>query len=337
MHFRIHNSGIMKNKNSKMKVFHIIIVLLFVVFLLVHFIPQRESLNEKYDRIVKEATTEFEKQNQTAFDKFSDDISKAEIEINKRLDAAKNNIPEIVEDFKGFAFCGKLVYKQAKDAISKSEDTQEAIDEVLYDRYTKYLVEANAIADALLEGLNHSLESNLNNYQANVLDDFQKVNNSYTNDESKVIIIDTLLDVNKISSEISSKVTGIVIGVIIDAITIKSTMAVIKKVCAAVVAKVCSSVSFATISSVSDGPLPWGEIVGGVVVVGTTIWSAYDIYQITKVLPQEMETSLNQGVETLRESLISNVKKQAEESLNLYTEAGDQFNQQLNAKINGIK
>ena len=98
----------MKKKDSKIKVFYIIIVLLFVVFLLVHFIPQRESLNEKYDRIVKEATTEFEKQNQTAFDKFSDDISKAEIEINKRLDAAKNNIPEIVEDFIGFAFCGKF-------------------------------------------------------------------------------------------------------------------------------------------------------------------------------------------------------------------------------------
>lgn len=44
MHFRIHNSGIMKNKDSKMKVFHIIIVLLFVVFLLVHFIPHREAL-----------------------------------------------------------------------------------------------------------------------------------------------------------------------------------------------------------------------------------------------------------------------------------------------------
>jgi hypothetical protein len=50
-----------------------------------------------------------------------------------------------------------------------------------------------------------------------------------------------------------------------------------------------------------------------------------------------METSLNQGVETLRENLISNVKKQAEESLKLYTEAGDQFNQQLNAEINEIK
>lgn len=332
-------------KIQKKKVAFIAVVVLFIGFLLVHFIPkpQEEDLKQKYEEelntkwieILNQAKVDLDKKNQETFDDFS---AKIEAEINKKLDIVKKNIPEIVEDFKGFAFCWKLVFKQAKDAISKSQDTQEAIDEVLYDRYTKYLVEANAIADALLEGLNHSLESNLNNYQADVRDDFQKVSsNSYTNDESKVIIIDTLLDVNKISSEISSKVTGVAIGAILDAITIKSTMACIKKVCAAVVAKVCSSASFAIISSVSDGPLPIGEIVGGVVVVGTTIWTIYDIYQITKVLPQEMETSLNQGVETLRDNLISNVKKQAEESFKLYTEAGDQFNQQLNAEINEIK
>lgn len=329
-----------KTQNSKLRLKKGIlgvIIFLFIGFLLVHFIlPPPNPIKEKYNKIVENATLEFKKQNQVAFDNFSTDISSVEIEINKRLDVATNNIPEIVKDFSSLGFCGKLVLKQAKDVILKSNDAPEAVNEVLNDRYINYLVEAKAIADESLQKLNHQLASNLNNYQADVIAEFEQVNSNYSNDVSK-IIIDTILDVNKISSEISSSVAGVAIGTIIDVITIKSTLALLKKVCSGVVAKVCSSASIAAISAAADGPLPIGDIVGAAVVVVTTIWTGYDIYQITKVLPREMETSLIQGVETLRQDLILNIKNQAEESLKLYNDAGTKFNHQLNAEIDAMK
>ena len=46
-----------------------------------------------------------------------------------------------------------------------------------------------------------------------------------------------------------------------------------------------------------DGPLPVGDIIGGVATVGCTLWSGWDVYQASKVLPMKLAETLRSAAD----------------------------------------
>ena len=56
-------------------------------------------------------------------------------------------------------------------------------------------------------------------------------------------------------------------------------------------------------SAVADGPLPIGDIVGGVITIGGLVWSSYDIYHVTKQMPDEMKAGIMESINETRSAI----------------------------------
>ena len=101
------------------------------------------------------------------------------------------------------------------------------------------------------------------------------------------------------------------VGGALELAMIKSSYDVIKKLVLTVAEVALSSTAKKMVGSataaagcaVADGPLPIGDIVGGVITVAGLGWSAYDIYSVTKTMPDEMKREILKQIDEVRKAL----------------------------------
>ena len=74
-------------------------------------------------------------------------------------------------------------------------------------------------------------------------------------------------------------------------------------------------------SAMADGPLPIGDAIGGAVVLGSTCWTAYDIWQATEVLPKELGKSLRAIANDCEAKTVSDYKDAGDEIYKIYRNA----------------
>jgi hypothetical protein len=55
-----------------------------------------------------------------------------------------------------------------------------------------------------------------------------------------------------------------------------------------------------TAAAVADGPLPIGDVIGVALTVGGTAWSIYDLRQLSKQLPKDLENTLLNSIDNCR-------------------------------------
>ena len=98
-------------------------------------------------------------------------------------------------------------------------------------------------------------------------------------------------------------------GLGLEALFLKSLLRSLSKVLGAVAAKLAVSWTGAASCAAADGPLPVGDIVGVVMGVGGTVWSAYDLWQCRVRLPLEIKAVLNAAVDNVREQCRRQVRQ----------------------------
>ena len=92
-----------------------------------------------------------------------------------------------------------------------------------------------------------------------------------------------------------------VAGLGMEAVFAKTLLRSISRVLGVIAARLAASWGGAAGLAAADGPLPIGDIVGVVMGVGGTVWSAYDLWQCRVRLPQEITAALNAAVDNFRE------------------------------------
>ena len=85
------------------------------------------------------------------------------------------------------------------------------------------------------------------------------------------------------------------------------------KLFAAAAATFCGSASLGGICAAADGPLPIGDIVGGVLTVGGSLWTAYDLYEVSCVLPRQLAEELETGIGEFGARLLADTEARAAE------------------------
>lgn len=120
--------------------------------------------------------------------------------------------------------------------------------------------------------------------------------------------------------EIATKKASIVVGTVIEAIFIRSTYALVQRLLAGAVAKLAGSATTAAGLVIVDGPLPIGDIVATVFLVGGMAWTATDIYQATQSMPDELRQEMYKAIDEYQGSLETNAK----EGLKQYASALEQ-------------
>ena len=86
----------------------------------------------------------------------------------------------------------------------------------------------------------------------------------------------------------------------IEAVMIRSTLASVSRVCGSVIARMTGCVAGGSAAAVADGPLPIGDIIGVALTVGGTAWSIYDLHQLSKQLPKDLENTLLNSIDNCR-------------------------------------
>ena len=90
-------------------------------------------------------------------------------------------------------------------------------------------------------------------------------------------------------------------GLGMEAVFAKSLIRSLMRGLGSVAARLGASWGGAAGLAVADGPLPFGDVVGVVMGVGGTIWSAYDLWQCQDRLPAEITAVLNAAVDHVHE------------------------------------
>ena len=92
-----------------------------------------------------------------------------------------------------------------------------------------------------------------------------------------------------------------VAGLGMEAVFAKTLIRSLSRVIGAIAARMTVSWGSAAGLAAADGPLPIGDIIGVVMGVGGTAWSAYDLWQCRVRLPLEITAALNAAVDNVRE------------------------------------
>ena len=228
----------------------------------------------------------------------------------------------------GFKSCVALSYKMAYDKIKGTKKVEDAISPIVqtnivdyieraFDVYAKWtgdfqkemIIEERALAADLALACN-GFENEVLILSSNSVQNIGKAIEKFKGD----------IQEHAFEAVIST------VGLATEMVVIKTSYATIKKsvihlskvALASVVKKIGTIAATDGAVSVADGPLPIGEFVATIFTIGGLAWTAYDIYNVTKTMPEEMEQKLKSTIAETRAALISaaknNLQKACEES-----------------------
>lgn len=213
----------------------------------------------------------------------------------------------------GYKVCVSLAYKMAYDKLKGTARTADAIEPLVQSRICEPIEEAVVVYAKWTEGYRHELQKEEQVFAL----DLAVVANEFSN-EIAVLAND---DAKRASAAIDGFVASIkdhatetvyaAIGTAIEAAMIKTSYDAIKKIVlrvaaralASSAAKIGASATTGAACVVADGPLPIGDIIGAVVTVAGLSWTAYDIYNVTKSMPDEMQSEIESEIVKVKSAL----------------------------------
>lgn len=332
----------MKEKTKMKKVYQIGLILLLAMFAVVYFAPPtvKIHISNLWDRLKGSGSDanigELREQVKTATDFCQADSQKLLADFERDLpgkltpdfDRARRNIPEVVSELGQFKVCVKLCYKAAKDKLKDTNDFQEAYQSVMDEPVTQPCLHAKEVADNALKALELRLRERQMQYAVELAAACRDRASSAPSPSIQQIE-KTIGDFSVSTQEYNRAQFFAAVGIVFEIIFIRETCKYLVKLFAKPAARICSSLSAATISSLADGPLPFGEIISGVFIIGGLAWTAYDIYDVTCIMPRRLKEELRTGLDTTEKDLTEETLAQARKLCEAYQKNLEQINQQL--------
>lgn len=251
-----------------------------------------------------------------------------ESNIDPNFEKAKNAIPDVIDKLSGLGICVKFSYKAAKDKLKGTNDFEEAYIEIMTPPIIQPCIQANATASEMLQILNQRLKERYTQYAMDLAVACEDADNQVSSPDIEQLLL-CINSVASTSSQLQQEKLIALVGVAFEALFIRSTCSAIIKLFAGPVAKICSSLSVGGICAVADGPFPVGDAIGGVLAVGGLAWTAYDIYDVTCVMPEKLRTELDNGISETREKLLDDSRSKARELVRIYQSSGSSLKAEL--------
>ena len=229
---------------------------------------------------------------------------------------AKTAIPETADKICGLWTCVKLCYKAAKDKLSDTHDFDDAFYSLLEEPIVQPCRHANEVASNELNNLNQRLKERYTKY---ALDLAATCDLNRNDQQTLQPDIESHFETTKafsLNGQIDKMVTWLV-GVPLEIVFFRETIQAAIKLFVVPVARICAASSAGAISAAADGPLPIGDAIGATITIGGLAWTAYDVYSVTNVLPEQLKTNLANEIDTAKAEL---VKKASEKALDLVRE-----------------
>ena len=229
----------------------------------------------------------------------------------------------------GFKACVSLAYKMAYDKAKGTNRTGEAIDPLVKDKIVEPIEKAIGIYAKWNEDYRRELQKEAQVFALDIAARGQEFSEEITvlsvaDAKAASAAIDKFVaDIGKHAQE--AAFAAVEVGV--ELALIKTTSGALKRIVSHIathalaksVAKIGASATAGAAAAVADGPLPIGDIIGAVITVAVLSWTAYDIYDVTKTMPDAMRTEIRGEIEktraALEEAARSNLKRDQEACL----------------------
>lgn len=273
---------------------------------------------EQFKKEVKVLVAQHNNRNAALYEKFKQDV---EVAGDEDFSKALNNVDPVVKHFSSFKVCGILLFTMARDKIQKTNKAQEMIFEQMNGRIIIPCAAGATKIQNTVEYFMHQLQENDNKLRSEFA---QKLNKLPANSNDFASAEKFLAGLEGFNSQVNEIVTATAftaVGTAIEAICIKYTFRAIVALAGKTVAKLAGSAAAAII----DGPLPIGDVIA---IVGLG-WCAYDIYKITKILPDKMRSTLNDTINDFKVSSRKKALKKGEEMYNAYVKSSAQLSENM--------
>ena len=213
----------------------------------------------------------------------------------------------------GWKVCATLAYKMAYDKVKHTNKTEDAILPIVTSRIIEPITNAVSVYSNWITEFRQELQKEDMAFAMDLALRSHKFNES--------ISVLTDIDVANVSGSVDKLITDIQnhakesayagVGAAVELVLIKSSYVAIKNLVvkiasvslSAVAQKMAGTATAAAGSAVADGPLPIGDIVGGVITIGGLVWSSYDIYHVTKQMPDEMKAGIMESINETRSAI----------------------------------
>ena len=213
----------------------------------------------------------------------------------------------------GFKCCVSLAYKMAYDKVKGTTRTEDAISPIVKEK----IVDEIENAVAAYARWTADFQKELATEEAALAADLAVKSKSF---ESAVSVLSeenaksVSLAVDAFSRDIQDhayKAAEATVSLVVEAVMIKTSYTAIKNVVmrlagvalSSAVKRAGTSLTAGGVAAVIDGPLPIADIVGGVIAVAGLSWSAYEIYDVTKTMPDEMNAKIQEAIMQTRTAL----------------------------------
>ena len=214
---------------------------------------------------------------------------------NKGFGRTRANIPDIVEEFGSMSHCAALVKAMVSDRLFGGKRVDGIMQQDLAPFYDK-LYTARDDVTACVRRLTDNLVV-ANRAFAHKLGKELEVAEANGDEAYKAVLEQCAENVEKRICDLTSGQLVAGIAVAVEAVCIRETVATVAKLLGGIAARQAGTMAASAGAAAVDGPLPVGDIIGGVATVGCTLWSGWDVYQASKVLPMKLAETLRSAAD----------------------------------------
>ena len=282
----------------------------------------REMQRQALENAIRQETEQYLNRNRELLKEFETKIAAAG---NDDFERARQNIPAVTRNFSSIAWNGKLCYKMAKDRLCKSNDTQATLNEVLEPTIIGPCEKGSLQVSNELENFLLKLAENENQFHARLA---LCIGNSRFFEGKETARKQFLLDCHKLSDKLKADAVNRVIviaGTGIEIICLRTTIKMAGTAFRHIIARLAAAGSTAAICAAADGPLPIGDAIGAAVGIGSLVWCACDLYQISQVMPKEVHAALTKMVRDYQVNSRKQALEFAQKTLTEYQTAAGQI------------
>ena len=204
-------------------------------------------------------------------------------------------IPEVVETFDSVTHCGSLVKAMVSDSLFGGDSVDGIMQQDLVQFYDRLYAARDGVSGCVRR-LAASLAEANREFASKIGAEIEAAESA--GDEAyKALLVKCDEDVNRSILDLTTGQVVAGVSVAVEAVCIRETVAAVAKILGGIAARQAGTMAASAGAAAVDGPLPFGDIVGGVATLGCTAWTAWDVYQATKVLPEKLAETLKSATD----------------------------------------
>lgn len=212
--------------------------------------------------------------------------------LQPRYDAALAAVPQASDDLGSFSDCFHIMIRQAADMIWGTSSAQEFISGRL-GRVAAASSQMQSLVLYELSPLSHEVSGRLNQLAADWLQGAQQLPAGAPAGNVMQPVARMIGEVDGHFRELNNAIgLGAVDAVVAAFVNHNLLVPLLRGYAARAASLAGANIALA----VSDGPLPFGEIMSLLADIGFSLWTAWDIFWLSRELPAKVATTLREGL-----------------------------------------